>query len=378
MFIRCLAPLSQFFRPLPPYSTPMKILKKALIVVLTPVLLFGLYLGGNILFAFLTDFKPPYSEAMELRGMPSQDQPDSIISFLNWNIGYSGLGQKADFFYDGGTTVISPEADVKAYFDGIKNTVTKADSIDFILLQEVDTLAKRSYHVNQFTEIGNAAKGYGYSFATNYDVKFVPKPFTEPLGKVVAGLMTLTKFFPKEITRYQYPGRFEFPTYLFFLDRCFLLNRYSLKNGKELLVINTHNSAYDNTGEMKKGELEMLKKFIIEEYAKGNYIIVGGDWNQCPPHFDPMKFNKGKTEAPYTPQLQDPSFLPSDWTWAVDTTVATNRNLITAYDATKTFTTVIDYYLLSPNVEPLVVKTWDMQFAYSDHQPVYLKVKLKN
>ncbi|MBX7182737.1 MAG: endonuclease/exonuclease/phosphatase family protein [Bacteroidia bacterium] len=355
----------------------MKFLKKALFIILIPVLAFGLYLVGNVLFAFITDFKPPVSESLELRGMPSKNLPDSVLSLLNWNIGYSGLGQKADFFYDGGTTVISPEADVNSYFQGIKNTILHADSIDFILLQEVDTLAKRSYKINQLTELGNHAKGYGYSFATNYDVKFVPKPFTEPLGKVVAGLMSLTKYFPKEITRYQYPGQFEFPTYLFFLDRCFLLYRYPLKNGKELLVINTHNSAYDNTGEMKKGELNMLKKFVTEEYAKGNYIIIGGDWNQCPPHFDPMKFNHGKTEAPYTPQVQDPSFLPSDWHWVADTTVPSNRNLITAYNAQKTFTTVIDYYLLSPNVEPLAVKTLDMQFAYSDHQPVYLKVKLK-
>lgn len=355
----------------------MKLLKRTILIILIPILTFGLYLVGNILFAFLTDFQPPEKESIELRGMPSKSQPDSILSFLNWNIGYAGLGQKADFFYDGGTTVISPESDVNTYFKGIKKTVEAADSIDFVLLQEVDTLARRSYSINQFTEIGNALKGYGYAFATNYDVKFVPKPFTEPLGKVVAGLMSLTRYFPKEITRYQYPGRFEFPTYLFFLDRCFLLNRYSLNNGKELLVINTHNSAYDNTGEMKKGELEMLKKFITEEYNKGNYVIVGGDWNQCPPNFDPMKFNQGKSEAPYTPQVQDPSFLPSDWHWAADTAVPSNRNLITAYNSQKTFTTVIDYYLLSPNVEPLIVKTLDMHFAYSDHQPVYLKVKLK-
>ena len=43
----------------------------------------------------------------------------------------------------------------------------------------------------------------------------------------------------------------------------------------------------------------------------------------------------------------------------------------------KTFTTLIDFYLVSPNVEILEVKTIDLDFKYSDHQPISLKVKLK-
>jgi endonuclease/exonuclease/phosphatase family metal-dependent hydrolase len=355
----------------------MKLFKRILLIAFLPFLLFGLYVAGNILFAFLTDFKPPLTESIELRGMPTKQNPDSILTFLNWNVGYGGLGKNADFFYDGGTTVISPKTDVEGYIDGIQKTITQADSIDFILLQEVDTLAKRTYKINELKKWGEATTAYGYSFATNYDVKFVPLPYTNPLGKVVAGLMSFTKYFPKEITRYQYPGRFPFPKYLFFLDRCFLLQRIPLASGKDLLVINTHNSAYDETGELKRGELELLKNFVLAEYDKGNYVIVGGDWNQCPPNFDPMTYNHGKTEMPYTPAIQDPKFFPEGWQWAVDASVPTNRNLISAYNPSETFTTVIDYYLLSPNVEPLVVKTVNMQFAFSDHQPVYLKVKLK-
>lgn len=350
-----------------------RILKIAVLIAMLPLF----YLGGVILFAYLTKFKPPQKQSLELKGMPMAGKPDTVLRLLNWNIGYAGLGQKADFFYDGGTTVISPKADVDDYLKGITSFIQQADTIDYILLQEVDANAKRSYYVNQVMEIGQKTKGYGYAFAVNYDVKFVPKPFTQPLGKVEAGLMTLSHSFPKEITRYQYPGRFEFPTYLFFLDRCFLLMRYNLPNGKELCVINTHNSAYDNTGEMKRGEMNMLREFITAEYAKGNYIIVGGDWNQCPPHFDPMTFNHGKAEAPYLPEVQSPDFFSEGWVWAADTKVPSNRNLITAYNPKETYTTVIDYYLLSPNVELQEVKTLDMGFAYSDHQPVYVKVKLK-
>ncbi|NJM15622.1 MAG: hypothetical protein HC896_09855 [Bacteroidales bacterium] len=70
------------------------------------------------------------------------------------------------------------------------------------------------------------------------------------------------------------------------LDRCFLLQRFGLSNGKQLVVINTHNSAYDD-GTLRNLQMNYLKTILKNEQASGNYIIVGGDWNQCPPGFIP-------------------------------------------------------------------------------------------
>ena len=70
-------------------------------------------------------------------------------------------------------------------------------------------------------------------------------------------------------------------------------------------------------------------------------------------------------------------FLPQGWTWAFDKMTPTNRKLSTAYTKGETFTTLIDFYLTSPNVEVLKVETIDLDFQYSDHQPVKLEVKLK-
>jgi len=38
---------------------------------------------------------------------------------------------------------------------------------------------------------------------------------------------------------------------------------------------------------------------------------------------------------------------------------------------------VIDYCLISPNIDMIEVKTIDLKFENSDHQPVLAKVKLK-
>jgi exonuclease III len=42
----------------------------------------------------------------------------------------------------------------------------------------------------------------------------------------------------------------------------------------------------------------------------------------------------------------------------------------------QTFTTVIDYFLLSPNIELLEVKGIDEGFENSDHNPVSMRIKL--
>jgi len=157
------------------------------------------------------------------------------------------------------------------------------------------------------------------------------------------------------------------------LDRCFLVERHPLSNGRQLVVINTHNSAYDD-GALKKGQMEYLKNFLVSERAQGNYVIVGGDWNQTPYGFEHdipgYKFdtiNLTHIEKDY------PS---TEWHWAFDTKVPSNRRVTTPYDRSTSLTTVIDCFLLSPNVELENVQTMDLDFRYSDHQPVQMRVRL--
>lgn len=353
----------------------MATLKKFLKLVLILVLLAVLWILGNLLFGTITDFKPEKEITLEIRGKATA-QPDSIFTFLNWNIGYGGLGDKADFFYDGGKMAVSPKEDVDNYLNGIDSFIKSNDSIDFVFIQEADTLARRSYSINELVGISKQLPNHAYSFAVNYDVKFVPVPYTNPMGKVVAGLVSFSKFQPVDAMRYGYDANFSWPTSIYFLDRCFLVHRIALANGKEFLAINTHNSAYDKTGELKKREMEMLKEFVVKEFEKGNYVVVGGDWNQYPPGFDVKSFNKTIDES-YDQVNISAAFMPESWTWAFDNTVPTNRSLLTAYNPETTFKTLIDYYLVSPNLEVLQVKNVDMQFKFSDHQPVILQVKLK-
>jgi hypothetical protein len=101
---------------------------------------------------------------------------------------------------------------------------------------------------------------------------------------------------------------------------------------------------------------------------------VGGDWNQSPYGLPP--------ELPHhlfdTENLTyvEKDFPAPDWIWAYDPTLPSNRRVSVPYSRSNSLTTVIDCYLLSPNISPTDVKTLDVDFQYSDHQPVQLQVSL--
>ncbi len=348
----------------------MKVLKILLLIALIPLL----YVVGAILYGTLTDYKPDEKSIVTpTKSLSKSIEKDTFVLYT-WNIGYAGLGKESDFFMDGGEMVRMSKEIVDKNFVGIQNTIKSWSDADFILIQEVDEKARRSYHVNQFTALDESlGTKWAGSLAYNYKVNYIPVPLLKPYGKVIAGLATYTPYASTENSRYQFPGNFGWPKRIFFLDRCFLVQRFSFKD-KDLLVINTHNSAYDD-GTLKAGQMAYLKDFIESEFDKGNYVIVGGDWNQCPPDHD-CYGEHTLEEVDYIQSSIGSDYMSEGWKWSFDTKVKTNRKLKKAYVEGKTFSTIIDFYLTSPNIEVVEVNGHELNFEFSDHQPVQLKVKL--
>jgi len=354
-----------------------RFVKTVISVVLLLIVIASLYVGGNMLYGTLTDYKPAPSEQVEIKNPVSQQPADSIYTFLIWNIGYSALGDKEDFFFDGGKMVRPSKERVEENLRGITGTIAAHADADFILLQEVDVSSKRSHYFNEVDAIAKALPDYAYGYARNYLVDYIPSPLNKPwdaYGKVDAGLVTYSRYLPVEAGRLSLPGQFGWPKKVFWLDRCLLLFRYNLPNGKQLVVVNQHLEAYDEGG-IKKQQMDFMKGVLLQEFANGNYVVVGGDWNQCPPDFDYQRF--GKDEDGSYKQLNVPADYIPGWTWAFDTATPSNRKLATPYEKGKTFVTLIDFYLVSPNVKVLEVNGVNLDFKNSDHQPVWMKVKLE-
>lgn len=350
------------------------------------LLIIFVYVAVVLIHGTATDYQPGQviplesTKAASVAPIPA----DTALSFLIWNIGYGGLGAESNFSFDqgrmlfsGGAMVRPPKELSDKNHEGIFNFV-RSTAVDFFLFQEVDVDAKRSYGVNQFQEISEALPQYAATFSTNFQVKRVPLPILEPwnaYGRVQSGLGSWSRYQPEAATRYQLPGAFSWPMHIFQLDRCAAVFRYKVENGKELVLFNIHNSAHDKEGELKRQEMAFLRDLFLAEYQKGNYVIAGGDWNQCPPFFKFDSFMPGKTQG-YTQLNIEDAFLPEDWRWVYDPVTPSNRKTKYTYQPGETFVTVIDFFLISPNIRALGIKTLNQDFKYSDHQPVWMEVRL--
>ena len=353
----------------------MKWLRRFLWLILIIAGLFCLFIS----IIEFSDYRPEQVEKLVTKGNAREiNYTDSIFSIHTWNIGYFGLGKDCDFFYDGGKMTRPEKADYYRYAAEVLKYLDRFAKPDFYFFQEVDLNSARSYRDKQVEKISALFQGYEFAVAINYNVQFVPIPLRKPLGRVISGLLSLSRFTSAENSRYDLPGEYSWPVRLFQLDRCFLLSRYPLPNGKELVLINTHNEAFDD-GSQRKQQLAVLKDMMMVEYLKGNYVIVGGDWNQNPVGFRNLGiggFSNSDVGRVIEPAIEK-DFLPEGWQYVFDPEIPTNRDVNQPYSRGKTPTTIIDFFVVSPNISVIEIKTADLGFEWSDHQPVRMVFKLR-
>ena len=349
----------------------MTILRRFFAALFGLVLLAALAFAGLVAWLWITDYRPQPVEPLAVQGQGSFGAPAGL-SLLTWNIGYAGLGAEQDFFLDGGRHGWPARAEVERYLAGIA-AYLKDRPADVVLLQEVDLASRRSYGINEALALARALPGYAFVLAKNYDVAFVPVPVARPMGRVKSGLMTLSRWRPSAAERHALPGRYGFLVQLVQLDRAFVLTRYPAADGRDWVVINTHNSAFD-AGQLREQQLGYIKEVMTREYAKGNYVVVGGDWNLILPGVDPDTAFPHREPRPgfYLPFPAD--WTPAGWTWAYDAAAPTNRSVSRPWKAGENYVTVIDGFLVSPNVTVQEVRTEDLGFADADHNPVRVRL----
>ena len=333
---------------------------------------------GLIVWLTVTEYKPADREFAYLR--PDGVTPITIgdsLTVVSQNTGYAGLGKDSDFFMDGGKDVAPAREQMEANLAGISDFLVQQGA-DVYLLQEVDSDSARSYDAMQNVTYWEAlGMAYSYAYALNYSCDFVPYPLP-PIGKVHSGLQTLSTF-PVEIAqRIALPCPFSWPVSAANLKRCLLVSYVPLEGtDKQLVLVNLHLEAYDD-GEGKAAQTKMLMDFLTAEYQWGNYVIAGGDFNQTfPGALDAFPI---KDAALWTPGVLEESILPEGWQFACDLDTPSCRLLNEPYDPTDPDTQfyVIDGFILSPNVRLDRVETLDMQFEYTDHNPVSITVTLES
>ena len=198
-----------------------------------------LFLGVS----WIAEYRPDARETVIYDTAEPVFLPDTL-TVLSWNIGYAGLGDDMDFFYDGGKRVRDSRRRTLENLRNIVAELRKADA-DIMLLQEVDCDSHRSYGIREVDSLRAAFPGYVLSFAYNYRAWWVPIPLRSPMGRVGSGLVTLSRVVPLQAQRVQYPSAFPFPVRLFNLKRCLLALQFRTARGDTVLFGHTHHTAYD-------------------------------------------------------------------------------------------------------------------------------------
>lgn len=350
-------------------------------IILGVILAIVLLMAVGILYLTLTEYKPEAVEELEISNPVEKEiSLEDGLSVVIYNMGYGANDKNSDFFMDGGTGVLGESKEtVQANMEGNLQMLGTLGA-DIFMLQEVDRDAKRSYGINEVEILGEEFKEtMSETYATNYLCKYIPYPFPVTLGRVNSGLVTLNSYQTAEAKRYRLPCPFSWPLRLGQLKRGLLVQRMPIADSdKEVVMVNVHLEAYDS-GEGKIEQTKVLTELLLSEYEKGNYVIAGGDFNQCLPGVDMEKYPI-VDKSYFVPGQVEKDILPEGWSYAVDNEVPSARLLNEPYDPAdeKTQYYILDGFIISPNVSVKKVSNIDAGFAYSDHNPVYLEVEFKN
>lgn len=305
-----------------------------------------------------------------------------VYSIMTYNMGFGAYSPDYTFFMDAGIMADGSKtrgkygkavsrAAVERNLSGTLGVIA-AESCDFVFVQEVDENASRSHHVNQRAAV-SALDGYGSVYAENFHSAYLFYPFNDPHGKSDAGIVTLSKYAVTSAVRRSFPLADGFSKYLD-LDRCFSVSRLDAGD-RELVLIHLHMSAYDKGGVIRAQQLSMLNAVLRAEYEAGNYVIAGGDFNHDIANSDGLF--PSKQQKPDWLATFDAADLAEGYAIAAATNAPSCRGCDIAYEKDVTYTVVVDGFMVSDNIEVIGVENKDLQFAYSDHNPVVMRFRLK-
>ena len=353
-------------------------------ILLTLILILVLVVGAYAAYLFISYDRIEDNLVITPEGTAAEDlisvSPDKVFHLTDWNIGFAAYTDQFSFFMDGGkySRAFSKEATIEnmnAIIDELK-----AQNSDFYLIQEVDFGSTRSYKVDEKAMIEEAfLDKYASTFGVNYDSAYLFYPFTSPIGASRSGLMALSSAGFTEALRRSFPIQTG-PAKFLDLDRCFTVNHIHCNNGHDLVLINLHASAYTTDDSIVKKQVEMLCKTIQDEYANGNYVIAGGDFNMDLLGDSASIFGVSGEDFSWANPFPE-EVLPYGITLVAPydpaNPVPSCRNADSPWDPETNFQITIDGFLVSENIDVVSCEVTDQQFAYSDHQMVQLEFRLK-
>lgn len=376
----------------------MKKSAKIFIILGSIILFICLAIIIYLAYVFISFYRIEDNKVLDVSNskISSPIETDKTYKVMTFNIGFGAYDDQFTFFMDTGYEDSEKKIKTKGkqswatdkqhVYDNIAGCISVINSKnpDFIMLQEVDDNSTRTYHINEVELITNEFKDFSFSQANDYHSAFLFYPFTQPHGKSSSNLITLSKTNIISSLRRSLPLSDSKLANIMDLDRCIMINRYEIQNSdKHFVLINVHLSAYDEGGKIRKKQNELLREVLENERKNGNYVILGGDFNQVliPNGTEYYIKPNGEITPDWVAGFEG-SF--EGYTLAYSTegddgaNFGTARNNTKPFDKNWTYTCTIDGFVVSNNIEIEDIKNVTSHaFKYSDHNPVLLTFKMK-
>lgn len=319
--------------------------------------------------------RPPAVESARVTGSAAgpavgAEGDDGTLRLVTWNVGYAGMGAEADFVADGGEQLRPASADlVRRNLAAVRRWVEgEGAGADVYLFQEAALPSWNTHGVDVLAALTRALPGYARVFGADLRTRGLPPPWRIAVGNAV--------FSRRPVAGAERRGLPLEPEYVAGLFRkgyrMHVVRLAAAPGAARWVLVNVHLAAFDD-GAVRRRQLRAVLDFAVAEHRRGHRVVVGGDWNlrladTAFPH---------RTAGEHLFWIRDfpPGLLPPGWHWAVDPAVPTVRTAHQPYVAGDNYVTVIDGFLLAPDVELLQVRGVDLGFAHTDHQPVEVRVR---
>ena len=208
------------------------------------------------------------------------------LKVMTWNIRYGAA--RIPWFEDScGDRVHMTESEVTSHLDSIAAYIN-ADTIDILLLQEVDVSSKRSAYIDQVQYLLEKTHFNYAVYGSMWKSDIIP---SGGLGKVDVGVAILSRWKLSEAERIQLPLREDQKFYekYFYLRRCMVKAKLDIPGWDDLYAIDIHAASF-STDDTKQKHIIKYKNVLDDLTNLDFHFVTGGDLNAIPPEADSLDY----------------------------------------------------------------------------------------
>lgn len=336
-------------------------------VIVAAALLLGLAAYGGA-YAVLNGNAVASPRDIEVERIADAPAAGEALSITVWNLGYGGLGRESDFVSDGGTHLFPPSrAAVRANVDAIARFVAE-EPADVLVFQEIARGGPVNYWVDLKGRIDATLAARSRVFFADFKTRLMPWPLAMTHGQAIYSNLAIA-----EADVVPLPAE---DTAIYGVKRRYasVVARLPIEGRAEgWTIASVHLAAFDPDAAVRTRQLRELMAWAEAEYARGQRVVLAGDWN----------FQIAETDFPNTTEERflfwlfpfPRDALPEGWRIAADASIASVRTNYQPYVPGENYITTIDGFIVSPNVAVESVSGVDLGFEHADHQPVRIRVR---